>query len=787
MPLNTPLKSNTTNSSSGTVVNDFNNNRNLMHSSSHDHSNAASLWIIKRALRLIIFFWLSSIPTVLSQDIAPTVIYGIVLDTKDMPIAFANVQALGTKEGASTRLDGQFDFVTEQVGLLNIQVSMLGYEPVKKQLSLVAEDSNFVKIVLQESVIDLQQLVVTSDGYSTGDSDGVTLQSLDVVTTPGAAADILLALKTFPGTSMVDEGAGLFVRGGDLSETLIILDQATLSHPYKFESPTGGIFGVIPPFMIQKTAFSTGGFSAKYGNALSSVLNMNSQNLPQQRRLTLNAGLAAASLGLDIPLIKETLGVRFTGNRSFTKTLFQINGQYDQFSETPRSSDLNLSLTYDYSSSGKLKIYNFLANDRLGVSVNLPSFVGDYRGKTSTSLSNIQWSDILNGWYIQGGFSLSQYSTRQQIGDLDMRPSDTIYKFRVDAEHYIGEVSHVRAGFEFEKTNSRFIGTFPAERDLLTPNNNYLRIDESYSATRIGSYSELLIKLTRKIALNSGIRGDYHSMSKSLVIDPRISLRYAISKTANIRFAWGIYHQFAAPFEYNSFTGNPKLEAQHSQHYILGFNHENTPLQIRVEAYYKPYYKLILQHSELNLSNDGEGRSHGIDFFMKYGAFLQTRMSGWVSYSYNRSVRTQMRSIGEEFIYERARAPFEIRHNLTVVAKYRLIYSLYGGVTMRYATGQPITPVVSSIPVNDGNYFLPVEGSVGSEQLPSFQRLDLQLSYYLPFGEKHDITFYLALGNALNRANVTGLEYSSDYSMRTERISNYRRFFYCGVSVSLNQ
>jgi len=215
-----------------------------MHSSSHDHSNAANLWIIKRALRLIIFFWLSSIPTVLSQDIAPTVIYGIVLDTKDMPIAFANVQALGTKEGASTRLDGQFDFVTEQVGLLNIQVSMLGYEPVKKQLSLVAEDSNFVKIVLQESVIDLQQLVVTSDGYSTGDSDGVTLQSLDVVTTPGAAADILLALKTFPGTSMVDEGAGLFVRGGDLSETLIILDQATLSHPY-------------PPLFISNYGFST--------------------------------------------------------------------------------------------------------------------------------------------------------------------------------------------------------------------------------------------------------------------------------------------------------------------------------------------------------------------------------------------------------------------------------------------------------------------------------------------------------------------------------------------------
>ncbi len=268
----------------------------------------------------------------------------------------------------------------------------------------MAGDSHFVQVVLHESVINLKQLVITSDGYSTGEFDGVTLQSLDIVTTPGAEADILLAIKTFPGTSMVDEGAGLFVRGGDLSETLIILDQATVAHPYKFESPTGGIFGVIPPFMIQKTAFSTGGFSAKYGNALSSVLNMSSQNLPLQRNYTFNIGLAAASIGLHVPLIKEKLGVRLTGNRSFTKTLFQINGQYDQFSSVPQSSDLNLSLSYDYSSTGSLKIYNFWANDQLGVSVNLPSFNGYFQGKTSTSLSNINWQIFLMAGLFRSAF-----------------------------------------------------------------------------------------------------------------------------------------------------------------------------------------------------------------------------------------------------------------------------------------------------------------------------------------------------------------------------------------------
>lgn len=735
----------------------------------------------------LIICGLCLVPAVEGQDQLAAVVYGQVVDMDGIPMAFANVQLVGTTDGASTRQDGWFEFVTKHTDQQELLVKMIGFEPARKQLYLVAGDSTLVRVVLSQMVISLDQVVVVSDGYSTGESEGVTLQSLDVVSTPGASADILLAIQTLPGISMVDEGAGLFVRGGDLSETLIILDQATLSHPYKFESPTGGIFGIIPPFMIQKTAFSTGGFSARYGNALSAVLDMNSQGMPQQQSYIMNLGLAAASLGLHIPLVSDKFGVRFTGNRSFTETLFRINGQHDQFSDTPGSSDLNLGLVYNYSSSGSIKVYGFLANDQLGVHVNLPSFDGTFEGKTSTSLYNIRWIDVLSDWYVQTGLSLNRYASEQQLGDLDMRPSDIAYKFRADAEHYLGERTHIRLGVEVEQVNSRFRGTFPSHRESTTLTKNHLIINEAYSATRTGSYAEFLIKLTRRILLNSGVRGDYNSSSRSLVVDPRISLRYAVSKNADIRLAWGIYHQFADPFEYNSITGNPRLRPQHSQHFILGFNYERNLSQIRIEAYYKPYYDLVLRHPELNYSNDGEGRAKGVDVFAKYGGFLQTRVNGWVSYSYNRSERLQIRSIGDELIYERARAPFEIRHNLTIVTKARLVDYLYGGVTMRYATGRPVTPFISGVLSEDGNYYLPIEGVVGSERLPNFRRMDLQLSYYLPFGQGHNATFYFALGNALNRTNVTGYDYSADYSERKERNSNYRRFFYCGVTVSFSR
>jgi len=730
---------------------------------------------------------LCSVSRAASQNVLPAVIHGLVVDTDDAPVAYANVQLVGTTDGASTRQDGRFEFITKQTGIQELLVKVLGFESVQEQLSVVAGDSVFTRIVLRQTVTRLDQLVITSSGYSTGESEGATIQSLDVVTTAGAAADIFLAIQTLPGTSMVDEGAGLFIRGGDLNETLIILDQATLSHPYKFESPTGGFFGIIPPFMIQETAFATGGFSARYGNVLSGVLDMNSMGMPSHQSYTLNFGLAAASLGLNIPFASDKLGIRFTGNRSFTETLFRINGQLDQFSDAPQSSDLNLSLMYDYSSTGNVKIYSFLADNHLGVHVNLPTSNGIFKGRTSTSLFNILWTDIIRDWYIQTSFSLNRYSAEQQLIDLNMKPMDTIYKFRSDAEHYIGIRTHIRLGVEVERTSSHFMGLFPSHEDITTPTENYLTIDEVYGANRIGSYTEFMIKLTRRIVLIPSIRGDYHSLSKFLVIDPRGSFRYVFSKATNAHLSWGIYHQFASPFEYNPTTGNSRLNPQYSQHYILGMNHESGTLHIRIEGYYKPYSNLILRHMELNYTNDGKGRAIGFDIFAKYGAFLQTRINGWGSYSFNRSERIQARSIGNELVYERARTPFEIRHNLTIVAKGRLFNSLYGGLTMRYASGRPITPIVSSILSEEGDYYLPIEGPVGAERLPHFQRMDIQLSYYLPFGQENSLNFYVALSNALNRANVTGYEYSADYSERKARISNYRRFFYCGVAVSFNR
>jgi hypothetical protein len=710
---------------------------------------------------------------------------GQVVDETEQPMAFVNVQIIDTTDGAITGRDGRFAFTTKHLGPHDLSASFIGFEPTRQPLHLTAGDTTTVRLVLRRILIELGETVVTVSTYTTGEDETVTLAPLDVVTTPGASADIFRAFKTFPGVATVDNGAGLFVRGGDVSETVILLDQATVVHPYKYESPTGGVFGTIPPFMVQDTAFSTGGFSARYGNALSAVLAMESLDMPLQRSYTLGLGLAAGSVGLDLPLVEGKLGLRFTGNRSFTDLLFRINGHRDKFVTTPQGHDGNLNLIYQYSPTGRLEFFSFDAGDKIGVQVTEPSFDGLYRNRSDRALHNVQWTDVWADWSAQTSVSLNQYKTRRQLGNLDLTPRDWTGKIRTDWERVLGTLGILRLGAEMENANNRYVGRIP-QGDIFDPEAEVFELDVSYNARRPGAYFEVDFKPVHRIVANVGMRADHHSLSDDFVLDPRLSARYQFSEDTNARLAWGLYHQFPAPFDYNPTSGNPNLGPQRAQHWIGGLHHERGQFLVRLEAYHKPYHNLVIDDPDLNLVNEGRGRASGIDLFLKYGAFLNTRLSGWMAYSLLRSRRLQVRHLGFEMLHEEAPSPFDITHNLTLVTKMQIVRTLSGGLTLRYATGRPITPIVGAVSVADKSYYLPVEGPVGSERLPSFQQIDGQLSYVHFFSSGHQAVFYLAVNNLLNRANVLGYEYSIDYTQRQPRTSLFRRSIYFGTSISLN-
>ncbi|MCS3631492.1 hypothetical protein GGP55_002098 [Salinibacter ruber] len=713
----------------------------------------------------------------------PAVVEGQVRDAQGAPVPYANVQIDGAAVGTAAGANGRFRFETTRTGSVVLRASAVGYTPVERSLRLRAGDTSTVRLALRAESIELGEAVVTGETFSTGSPSEATLGSTEAVTTPGAAGDLFRALQSFPGVAAPGDGAGLFVRGGDVTETKTLLDQATVYHPYRYESPAGGSFGAVRPFLVGGTTFATGGFSAQYGNALSGVLAMESKDRPEESSRYVNLGLAAASVSLDQPLVGDELGLRLSGNRSFTGVLFRVNGQRGDYATVPQGMDGTLGLTWDYGPTGQLKLLAFARRNRIGVETTEGTYTGVYRSRTTNQLYNLQWTAQAKGWTVESSASWNAYTSQKTLGALDLSPADRAAKLRVDATRGGGDWT-VRTGGTVVRRHYRFDGTVPTQPDVVAPDAPTRSVDESVRATRAGGYVEVESSLLSSVVARAGLRTDVHSRAGRPVVDPRVGLAWSFAPNTQLRAAWGLYHQFPELSTYGEHVGKNTLGAQRAQHVVLGLRHEREHLLLRAEAYHKPYRDLVVRTGSSRYANDGTGVARGIDLFAKYGSFLGTRVNGWASYSLLRSHRTQPRDRGTDVKLDDGPAPYDLTHQITAVGKVRVIDQFRVGGTYSYVTGRPFTPVVGTERLGSGA-LLPVDGPVGSERLPAYHRLDLQVSYFWPFNRQQNVVVYAALNNVLDRANAVDVTYSPDYSTRRYRRTDFRRSVYFGLTLTL--
>jgi outer membrane cobalamin receptor len=240
------------------------------------------------------------------------VISGTVTDQKGTGIPAANVFLEGTYDGATTDETGKFSFTTSESGTQTLVVTYLAFETSKTAINVA--DAVNKTIRLKESVNTLDAVVITAGTFEAGDKARVSvLKPLDIVTTAGTAGNIVAALQTLPGTQNVGEDGRLFVRGGEAEETQTFIDGIRVAQPYGATTdnlPTRGRFS---PFLFSGISFSTGGYSAEYGEALSSVLLLNTQDEPDQNKT-------------DVSLMTVGLGVGHT--QKYSKSSLSFNAAY---------------------------------------------------------------------------------------------------------------------------------------------------------------------------------------------------------------------------------------------------------------------------------------------------------------------------------------------------------------------------------------------------------------------------------------------------------------------------
>lgn len=206
-------------------------------------------------------------------------ISGRVSDGKGQPLDYASVALQGSLDGTSTDDLGEYSFSTSRKRKLLLLASYIGYETCIEEI-IIGENDMYVDLILPQSSTDILEVVITAGSYEASDErNTVVLRSRDIGMTAGATGDITKAIETLPGVQRVGESSGLFVRGGSDAESQVLIDGMVVQKPYYSPVPDVKQRGRFDPFMFSGTVFSTGGYSAQYGQALSSVLALKSKGL----------------------------------------------------------------------------------------------------------------------------------------------------------------------------------------------------------------------------------------------------------------------------------------------------------------------------------------------------------------------------------------------------------------------------------------------------------------------------------------------------------------------------
>lgn len=690
-------------------------------------------------------------------------------------IGGANVFLLETLEGALTDSAGVFSFESAAEGPVTLVVQRFGYLEVRRaiQLPLAAP----VPVVMELAPLALEPIRVEAGTYRLGGLPDVILSDLDVVRTPGAAADPFRAIQTFPGLQNVGEGAGLFVRGGDISETRVMLDGATVISPFRLDTDRTVSFGRFDPFQLQGTHFSAGGFGVEYGDALSAVADLRSVGRPTRSELNLGASVAGVSGRAALDAF-ESSGGWVTASRSDTDLLMRLNGRRSEFDQVPASTDLSGGAEWSYRDSGNVKAFGLYQTDRVGVLIDDPGHAGTYRSDARADLLAVSGFDAFGAFGVTWSVATSGSRKDEDFGAFRLEREDRLTQARAKLDIHVGRGIALAGGTEFESRTADIAGAVPAGSHDNAPGAPTTVFASRQTGSRWGGFGEIELQPWNALRFVVGGRADRSSFTDRVTADPRVSVSWRPAANLTLTGAWGVFHQVPDPLFFEPTLGDPSLPAMSARHLIGGIAYDDGERLVRVEAYRKRYGSLASQTRDHIVRAGGTGEAAGLDVFLK-GDVPFLGLTGRAAYSFIDSERTDPDS------GELAPSAFDATHTLNIVLTRGLTEWLEVGAAWRAATGIPFTPVERAVFDSDRGVWEPVYGAPMSERLPDYARFDLSASLLQSFWRDNLTVFYVSVMNVFDRLNVAEYRHSRDYTDRTPLRSPFTRTIYFGATTTL--
>ena len=297
-----------------------------------------------------------------------TTVSGVVTDGRE-PLAGANVFIIGTIDGCLTDSLGRFSFDTSLKGELTLRATFIGFD----DYTLTSTQLSDLTITMHERATAIDEVVVMASTYSFGKSDNFkTMDALDVVMSGNSCGDVVAALQSLPGTQKVGENGKLYVRGGESDECQTFVNGMHVLVPYSTNVENNAVRGRFSPFLFKGINFSLGGYGGEYGQALSSVLPMETTDVATGDKFGVSASLVDWNIG---------------GTKAFSKS--------------------SLSFNADYTSMG---LYNALSPDRCDWSRPYRKLSGEAQYKADLSAATVLKSYM--------GYDLT--SVGQHIGERSL-------------------------------------------------------------------------------------------------------------------------------------------------------------------------------------------------------------------------------------------------------------------------------------------------------------------------------------------------------------------------------
>ncbi len=703
-------------------------------------------------------------------------ISGTVKDNRNRPIPGASITLKGTYDGTVADSTGKFSFKTTEKGEYMLEVKSINYKSIEQKIT-IANDAVVVNFSLKEEVNELNAVTVTAGSFEAGDKKraAAVLTSLDIVTTGGANADISAVMKTLPGAQQIGEQEGLFVRGGTGYETKQFIDGTLVNNPYGTSIPDIASRGRFSPFLFKGTVFSTGGYSALYGQALSSALMLESIDLPDQSQAS--ASVSTVFVGAGYQELAKNKKSSWGVNYGYTNLIayFNIVKQKPDYFTMPEFHNGDANFRIKTKKGGMIKYYTTFSYGRIGLRrPNIDSAdLKNAFGYTNVNwYNNVSWRETLShGWKFNLGLS---YSTNKDDIKQEIQNQNNQYTYTgkayIDSNNFVlnsrQDLSQIKVVLE-KKLKGISAVRFGSEYWYGYNKNKYNIYSSLLIDHFVSVFGETDLYITNGLAAKIGGRFEYSSILAKANIAPRLSLAYKVGKDAQMSLAYGDFYQKPENTQLISTTNFGYTKATH---YIANYQKTNKFYTFRIEAFYKKYNDLVKTFPVFN--NDGTGYAKGIELYWRDKKSIKN-LDYWISYSYLDTKRDYLNYPGQ------MQPNFAATHTASLVTK-RFVTEWKTGFnfTYSYATGRPYYLLQQ----NGNKYEIKDQGKT-----TDYNSLGFSLNYLPNLGKAKAKTFIVLVAsvtNVFNQKQVYGYNYNYSGSIKQAITPPAPQFFFIGCFLS---